>query len=112
MMVSMEHASTVEFAQSARTITRHLRSQGLVAPSFRCPPRLVGADRTIRRRPDGAVVSVRVRDRPVVGVLADMIEGAVAANRLTTPQSDRLRADLWEVMEADHRTSGRSHHAA
>jgi hypothetical protein len=112
MLVSMEPASTVEFAQAARTITRHVRSEGLVAPSFRCPPRLVGADRTIRRRGGGAVVSVRVRDRPVVGVLADMIEGVVAANRLTTPQSDRLRADLWEVVETTQRTGRRARDAA
>lgn len=112
MLVSMESASTVEFAHAARTITRHVRRQGLTAPSFRCPPRLVGADRTIRRRRDGAVVSVRVRDRPVAGVLADMIEGVVVANGLTTPQSDRLRADLWEVVEADHRSGGRIRDAA
>jgi hypothetical protein len=95
----MEPASTVDFAQAARTITRLVRGAGLRAPSFRCPPRVVGADRTIRRRPDGAVVSVRVRDRPVAAVLADMIEGVVVANRLTTPRSDRVRADLWAALQ-------------
>lgn len=58
------------------------------------------------------MVSVRVRDRPVVGVLADMIEGVVAANRLTTPQSDRLRADLWEVVESKQPTGRRARDAA
>ena len=58
------------------------------------------------------MVSVRVRDRPVVGVLADMIEGVVAANRLTTPQSDRLRADLWEVVESTQPTGRRARDAA
>ena len=90
-------ATTVDFAAAARTLTREARRRGLVGPSFRCPPRLVGVDRTIRRRPEGAIVAVRLRGRPWIAVLADMIEGVVAANRLRPPQSDRLRADLWRA---------------
>lgn len=88
-------SSTADFADAARTLTREARRHGLVGPSYRCPPRLVGVDRTIRRRPDGAIVSVRVRGRPWPAVLADMIEGIVVANGLTPPQSDRLRTELW-----------------
>lgn len=87
----------VDFAELARRITHHARRHDLVAPSFRCPPRLVGADRTIRRRRDGAVVSVRVRNRPRAAVLSDMIEGVIVTNRLVTPRSDRVRAQLWEL---------------
>ncbi len=90
-------ASTVDFASAARTLTREARRRGLIGPSFRCPPRLVGVDRTIRRRGDGATISVRLRGRPWVAVLADMIEGVVAANRLAPPESDRLRSELWSV---------------
>ncbi|NNE12203.1 MAG: hypothetical protein HKN41_08165 [Ilumatobacter sp.] len=90
-------ASTVDFAGAARSLTREARRRGLVGPSFRCPPRLVGVDRSIRRRAGGAIVSVRLRNRPWVAVLADMIEGVVAANDLVAPQSDRLRAELWSV---------------
>ena len=32
-----------------------------------------------------------------MAVLADMIEGVIATNRLVAPQADRLRADLWQV---------------
>ncbi|MFP5487431.1 MAG: hypothetical protein ACLGHQ_03905 [Acidimicrobiia bacterium] len=90
-------SSTADFADAARTLTREARRHGLVGPSYRCPPRLVGVDRTIRRRPEGAIVSVRVRGRPWPAVLADMIEGVVVANGLTPPQSDRLRTELWAV---------------
>ena len=90
-------ASTVEFATAARSLTREARRRGLLGPSFRCPPRLVGVDRTIRRHEDGAIVSVRLRGRPWAAVLADMIEGVVAANRLQPPHADRLRADLWKL---------------
>lgn len=89
--------SAVDFAGAARTLTRVARRNGLVGPSFRCPPRLVGVDRTIRRRPDGAIVSVRLRGRPWAAVLADMIEGVVVANRLQPPAADRVRAELWSA---------------
>jgi len=94
-------ASTVEFAAAARNLTREARRHGLVGPSFRCPPRLIGVDRTIRRHEDGAIVSVRLRGRPWAAVLADMIEGVVAANRLLPPHADRLRGDLWELCGVD-----------
>lgn len=94
----MHPATTVDFASAARELTRVARQLGLVGPSFRCPPRLVGVDRSIRRRPDGAVVSVRLRGRPMPAVLADMIEGVVAANGLTSPSADRLRAELWAAL--------------
>ncbi len=90
-------ASTVDFAAAARTLTREARRRDLVGPSFRCPPRLVGVDRTIRRREQGSIVSVRLRGRPWIAVLADMIEGVVVANRLRPPASDRLRSELWQA---------------
>lgn len=90
-------ASTVDFASAARTLTREARRRGMIGPSFRCPPRLVGVDRTIRRRGDGVIVSVRLRGRPWAAVLADMIEGVVVANQMAPPQSDRLRSELWTV---------------
>jgi hypothetical protein len=43
-------------------------------------------------------VSVRLRGRPVVAVLSDMIEGVVVTNRLTPPQADLTRAELWEAL--------------
>jgi len=68
---------------------------GLHVPGFRSPPRLAGASRTIRRRPGGGVVAVRVQGRPWVAVLADMVEGVVVANRLQGPAADRAREALW-----------------
>lgn len=95
----MESASTVDFASAARSLTREARRRGLVAPSFRCPPRLVGVDRSIRRRTDSAVVSIRLQGRPRSAVLADMIEGVVVANQLRPPDADRVRNDLWAVID-------------
>lgn len=93
----MEAVRTPDFAAVARTLTQQARRRGLVAPGFRCPPRLVGVDRSIRRRSDGAVIAVRLRGRPLAAVVADMIEGVVVANRLEPPAADRVRAELWAV---------------
>jgi hypothetical protein len=92
-------SSTARFADAARLLSQAARRGGLVGPNFRSPPKLVGVDRTIRRRGDQTVVSVRVRDRPWPAVLADMIEGVVVANRLVPPDADRVRALLWDALE-------------
>jgi hypothetical protein len=90
--------TTVHFSQAARLLSREARRRGLVAPSFRCPPRVVGVQRTLRRHSSGAVIAVQVRDRPWPAVVADMIEGVVVANRLAPPAADRLRSELWEAI--------------
>jgi hypothetical protein len=97
----MEIATTIDFASAARALNRAARVKGLVAPSYRCPPRLVGVDRSIRRRAGAAaVVSIRVGGRPRAAMLADMIEGVVAANQLRPPHADRVRAELWCSIES------------
>jgi hypothetical protein len=97
----MDPTNTLDFASAARTLTREARRRGLVGPSYRSPPRLVGVDRSIRRRPDGAVVAVRLRGRARSAVLADMIEGVVVTNQLRSPEADRVRTDLWAIMDSD-----------
>lgn len=98
--------SAVEFAQAARVLARVARTQGLVVPGFRSPPKVVGAQRTLRRHSGGAVVAVQVRGRPWFAVAADMVEGVVAANGLLPPDADRLRTDLWTALGYDLPTHG------
>jgi len=43
-------------------------------------------------------VAVRLRGRPWAAVLADMVEGVVAANDLHAAEADRARAALWEAV--------------
>ena len=97
-------ASTVHFAAAARALAAAARRFGLAAPTFRTPPRLVGLDRTVRRHRQGAVVSVRLRGRPWVAVLADMVDGVVAVNRLDARRANRARADLWDAVAAHSTT--------
>jgi hypothetical protein len=97
-VVAPPAATTVQFAAAARALAAAARRFGLAAPSFRTPPRLVGLDRTVRRHPQGGVVSVRLRGRPWAAVVADMIDGVVAVNRLDVRRANRARADLWHAI--------------
>ncbi len=95
---SLAPSPTLQFAAAARALAAEARRLGHDAPAFRSPPRVLGAQRTIRLTPSGAVVSVAVRGRPFAAVLADMVEGVVRANALTSPGSDGVRSALWAVL--------------
>ncbi|MEP7115894.1 MAG: hypothetical protein ABI862_21695 [Ilumatobacteraceae bacterium] len=90
--------TSLDFAQAARTIGREVRRRGLVAPGFRCPPRIAGVDRSLRRVANGAVVAVQLKGRPWAAIVGDMIEGVIVTNQLQPPRSDRLRAELWQAL--------------
>lgn len=95
-------ATSLRFAAAARTIGSVTRAAGLEVPSFRSPPRISGVERTLRRRPDGAVVvSVRIKGRPWVSVLADMIDGVIVTNGLDGPAAGAARTAMWAAVEAD-----------
>ena len=89
----------MQFANLARSTAQHARAAGLEAPVFRSPPRIVGVSRTIRRRADAtAVVAVAYRRRPLLAVVADLIEGVIMVNQLEGRDAARARDDLWERM--------------
>lgn len=94
----MQSGNAIEFAHAARTLTNEAQRRGLVGPSFRCPPRIVGVDRSLRRHAGGVTVAVKLRGRPWAAVLADMIEGVVAGNAIEPAGAFRLRAELWSAL--------------
>ena len=94
----MESQSLVGFAQTARALAAGTRAAGLLVPAFRTPPKRTDAVRTIRRLPGGAIVAVRVRDRPRAEVVGDMVEGVVQANSLDGEAAVRLRTTLLEAV--------------
>lgn len=89
---------TLRFARAARAVADEAHRLGLRAPGFRSPPGLQGSDRTIRRAARGAVVSVRLHDRPFEAVLADMVEGVVVANDLERDDARRTRVLLLQAL--------------
>jgi hypothetical protein len=94
----VESQSLVGFAQTARALAAGARAAGLIVPAFRTPPKRSDAVRTIRKLPGGAVVAVRVRDRPRAEVVGDMVEGVVRANGLSGEAATRLRTTLLEAV--------------
>jgi len=44
------------------------------------------------------VIAVQVKDRPSVAVLADMVDGVIAANGLEGRQAAELRDQLWAAV--------------
>jgi hypothetical protein len=87
----------LRFADVARRLGAAARAAGLVVPAFRCPPRVPGAARTVRRYPGGAVVSVVLRDRPFDRAAADMVEGVLVVNRLEGEAAQHVRTTLLEA---------------
>jgi hypothetical protein len=92
-----ENPPTLRFAGTARRLGAAARAADLTVPAFRCPPRVAGARRTIRRYPGGAVVSVLLRGRPFDEVAADMVEGVIVVNGLQGEAATRMRATLADV---------------
>jgi hypothetical protein len=95
-------ARALRFSSAVRTLGQAARARGLVVPGFRSPPRLTGAERTLRRRADGGItIAVVLRGRPFVAVVGDMIEGIVVANQLDGTAATRARTALWEAVVAN-----------
>ena len=105
----MEDVPALRFARCARVLVVAAQAAGLRVPAFRSPPGRTDAQRTIRRRPGGDVVAVRLRDRSAAEVEADMIEGVIAANRLTGPAAEQVRVTLAAALaDAGRLTSTRA----
>lgn len=86
---------SAQFSATARTVADAARAVGLVPPAFRSPPASPDLDRSLRWQPDGrCVVAVRAAGRPLADIVGDLIEGVIAANRLTGDAADGARAKL------------------
>jgi hypothetical protein len=96
----------VRFAEAARSLGRAAHAVGLDVPAFRCPPKVPGAARTLRRYPGGTVVAVRLRGRAFEEALADMVEGVLVANRVPEPDATRLRPVLAAAAAGDAAAEG------
>jgi hypothetical protein len=104
MLVAVNDPTVAElpalhFADAARRLGAAAHEAGLCVPAFRSPPRVPGATRTIRRYPAGAVVSVQLRGRPFSAVVADMVDGVLAANRIPTADASAMRARLVATLD-------------
>ena len=92
-------ATSIMFADAARSLGQAARLRDLVVPSFRAPPGIDEVARTIRRRGGVPTIAVRLKGRPWSAVLSDMIEGIVVANGLSGTRADRVRSALWLAVD-------------
>ncbi len=98
MRVTTQGMNNATFVNAANLLGAVAARFGLIAPGFRTPPRILGVQRTVRRRPGGGVVAVAVKNRPTAAVLADMIDGVIVVNDIAPPESDTVRAALWSAV--------------
>jgi hypothetical protein len=98
-MTPVDTSAALRFSALARLLAAEARRHGLTVPGFRSPPRLAGVDRTIKWATDGTcMVSVRVRDREVAEVIADLVEGVLVANQLTGQAAEGWRLALRSAL--------------
>jgi hypothetical protein len=98
MLCDVDHLPALRFADAARRLGAAAHAAGLDVPAFRCPPRIPGAARTIRRYPGGTVVSVRLRGRPFEAALDDMVEGVLVANQVEPAAAVQVREALEDAV--------------
>ncbi|MBA2282021.1 MAG: hypothetical protein M3527_04010 [Actinomycetota bacterium] len=103
----MPARSSLQFSSIVRAVNSAARGHGLRPPTFRSPPQVPGAARTIRRWPNGAVtVAVAFKDRPWAVVVSDCIEGTIVANDLSAADALRARTALWAEVGDDPNVHG------
>ena len=99
--------TATQFSECVRAVVQLCRRRGLKPPVFRSPPRIQGVDRSILRRANGTViVAVRRGQRPLAAVRADVIEGAIVANRLAGESADRFRGLAWAAVDGPSADAG------
>lgn len=87
--------SSLRFAAAVRLVAAEARALGLEVPGFRSPPRLPGADRSLRRRPGAPpAIAVRLDGRPFDDIIVDLVEGVIVANGLRGPKALEVRDRL------------------
>lgn len=94
--VAEQELTSLRFAAIARRLSEAARAAGAEVPAFRSPPRASGLHRSIRRERSGAAtVAVSLRGRPAAAVIADMIDGVIAAAGLEPAAAATVREQLW-----------------
>ncbi len=88
----------MHFAHTARRLGLAARAAGLTVPAFRSPPRHPALVRSIRYLRGGAVVAVRLHGRTPGQIETDMVDGVLAANRLSGEAACRVRSSLLAAL--------------
>ena len=93
----MAESVSIQFSITVRTLGRIANQLGYVTPQFRCPPPSAQYQRSVRRNHDDLSISIVIRGRPWLAVLADIVEGFVIANA-KSGQDSEIRNILWDTI--------------
>ena len=93
----MAESVSIQFSITVRTLGRIANQLGYVTPQFRCPPPSAQYQRSVRRNHDDLSISIVIRGRPWLAVLADIVEGFVIANA-KLGQDSEIRNILWDTI--------------
>ncbi|NNE95065.1 MAG: hypothetical protein HKN24_03465 [Acidimicrobiales bacterium] len=92
--------TATDFAAIGRLLTNTADRLRINAPAFRSPPRIPGVQRSVTRNRDNTVtVAVTVRNRPLLAVVSDMIDGVVLASGTQGPTAADVYNELWSAAQ-------------
>lgn len=98
----MAESYSVNFVSVVRTLGRIANQREFISPSFRCPPPSAKFQRSMRNLGEGEItISIVIRERPWLAVLADIVEGFVIANKSLERESE-LRNLLWDSIASNN----------
>lgn len=97
----MAESVSIQFSITIRTLGRIAHQLGYQTPQFRCPPPSAKYQRSVRRNNDVLSISIVIRGRPWLAVLADIVEGFVLANAKLVQDSE-IRNILWDCIASNN----------
>ena len=98
---TMAESISIKFSIAVRTLGRIADQLGYRIPQFRCPPPSAKYQRSVRKTGDENLsISIVIRGRPWLAILADIVEGFVIAN-IQSGQDSEIRNILWDCISTN-----------
>ena len=98
---TMAESISIQFSIAVRTLGRIADQLGYRIPQFRCPPPSAKYQRSVRKTgEENLSISIVIRGRPWLAILADIVEGVVIANT-QSGQDSELRNILWDCISTN-----------
>ena len=98
---TMAESISIQFSIAVRTLGRIADQLGYRIPKFRCPNPSAKYQRSGRKTGDENLsISIVIRGRPWLAILADIVEGFVIANT-QSGQDSEIRNILWDCISTN-----------
>ena len=98
---TMAESISIQFSIAVRTLGRIADQLGYRIPQVRGPPPSAKYQRSVRKTGDENLsISIVIRGRPWLAILADIVEGFVIANT-QSGQDSEIRNILWDCISTN-----------